>query len=153
MITTVLILTALVGLLDTIAGNYFFPGKEGIVETNNGYFKLYKYNRIMLIPIKMWREFYGGYDLGDFTISYSEAKNFYTYDHAFDSLTKSRKNKSKGLDELTGIKREVYCSTQDKIGGANPKDYSFLLKEIEESTTLQERQVLQSVYNKLNGKL
>ena len=59
----ILIIIIALALLDTIIGNYWFPGKEGIVETNDGKYKLYKYNRILLIPIKMWDDCVGKFGM------------------------------------------------------------------------------------------
>lgn len=40
-------------LLDTLIGNRILPGKTGVVEIKGGYY-VYKWHRIMGIPIEKW---------------------------------------------------------------------------------------------------
>ncbi len=138
-------------MLDTIIGNYWFPGKEGIVETNNGKYKLYKYNRILLIPIKMWDDCVGKFGMSCliyFTFYYKNGGVSDNFDSAMKYLTSSRKYAVNVHNTETGIKKEVYNtkSTAKKDEAV----LSLTLQDIENSSD-EERRVLESIYNRAMG--
>lgn len=147
---TTILITALFILLsfDLIIGNYLFPSKEGIVKTKDRYYKVYKYNRIFFVPIRMWYAYYSPSNtthVMDFT-TYSDAAYFRIFEDAQDVLTSKRKGEKTISHEKYGIDYEVY-STKDKTTNQT----NTLNELIKEATTDEEKRVLTSIAERLKS--
>lgn len=69
----------LIAILDTLLGNMVFPGKVGVVKTPYGRYKVYKYNRKFLIPIKGW---VFGDGMQESFMDFNNTGQHYSYDDA-----------------------------------------------------------------------
>lgn len=135
MITYIILTIVLIGILDTMFGNYYFPSKEEIVFTKKGtkwskpnVYLIRKKTRIFFIPIWFWgrrlrNHMLAIFDIEDFgsfywTFDRMEAEAFLSTEDAKQYLTKNRR-----LAERveTGIgDGEVVYSTR----GTTPKSWS-----------------------------
>ena len=94
--TTLITILSIIAVIDTIGGNWWFPGKEGIVKDNEGYYRLYKWNRVFLIPIKMWDKHIKKNEIGgivEFVLNIRDSYKSETYEQATLYLTNNRKYK------------------------------------------------------------
>lgn len=132
-------------IIDTLIGNWYWPGKEGIIKEGK-YYYLYKYNRLLLIPIKFWWSLDRRYDTGSVGLldwNFSSKNYFYKEQEALRYTTRSRKNKRRGISD---DQEEVWTSKDKKL--AKKEDYSHLLEGV---TDPQERLVLESVIERITA--
>ncbi len=143
MITAIIILA----ILDTLIGNWFFPGKEGIVKRGDVTYSVYKYNRIMFIPIKMWEECVISNSMAvilfDYSLSFSSSETYRDLDWAMKMLTSSRK----GERSRSEIIEEVYTTSSftKKVKHSNI-DWLELIDLTEDKN---EKEVLISIQKRL----
>jgi hypothetical protein len=125
---TWILLLLLIASLDTLIGNRVLPFKTGVVKTGDSY-SVYKWNRVFLIPIRMWI-LYGqsvdDYDRVFFEFgSFSSRNKFSNKDKAI-SVAKLHANQLYSTEE----KEEVWSSWNSKT------------TDTEDSLTLQLGQAL-----------
>lgn len=132
----IFILFLIAALLDTAIGNWYLPGKEGIVKGVDGEYRLYKYNRIFFIPIRMW-----DHDLGK--VGAYKMCDFGSYPSS------GLKNLKDIKQYLTESRRKAYIDGREFTEVYNTKhvqkpiiDFDQLLEGV---TDPEERRVLESI--------
>lgn len=113
MINTVITLLILIGITDTVIGNYIFPGKVQVVRIND-YYYVSKWNRLMLIPIKTWVQFNSSTprDIASFEVGIQKANAFHTKERAIE-VARIYSNKVLPLEDSEN-REVVWSSTQTR---------------------------------------
>lgn len=106
--TTVIVITIITAILDTLIGNFIFPGKVSVLKNKKGNYIIRKRHRLFFIPINMYYcsdlydVKYVGRDMSDFTFSYYKATEIYSKEkalHAFYIF----KNKKPSSEEFSVV--------------------------------------------------